>query len=127
MLSLNKQTRNKQENIFEFMKTEVNYVKILTITKRVIHKFIYFESEVKFKTNHSIKVYVDVMLKNCNVEQKYIQQLFPDIEKLIDLHKSLLDNLMDRYKLSNNKFIETIGDILLEIVRTVELPIETIL
>lgn len=32
---LNKQSRNKQENIFEFIKTEVSYLKILTITQKV--------------------------------------------------------------------------------------------
>lgn len=34
--TLNKQTRNKQENIFEFVKTEVNYFKILSIIQKVI-------------------------------------------------------------------------------------------
>ena len=33
--NLSKSTRNKQENIFEFIKTEVNYLKILTITQKV--------------------------------------------------------------------------------------------
>ena len=77
------------------MKTEVNYVKILTITQ---------------------KVYVNVMINDCKIEQKYMQQMFPDLERLIDLHKDLLDRLMERYKISNNKYIEAIGDILLDIV-----------
>ena len=93
--SLSKTSRNKQENVFEFMKTEVNYVKILTITQ---------------------KVYVNVMINDCKIEQKHMQQMFPDLERLIDLHKDLLDSLMERYKISNNKYIESIGDILLEIV-----------
>jgi hypothetical protein len=77
------------------MKTEVNYVKILTITQ---------------------KVYVNVMINDCKIEQKHMQQMFPDLERLIDLHKDLLDSLMERYKISNNKYIESIGDILLDIV-----------
>ncbi len=32
---MNKSTRYKQENIFELIKTELNYVKVLNITKRV--------------------------------------------------------------------------------------------
>ncbi len=39
---LNKQSRNKQENIFEFIKTEVSYLKILTITQKVGHSFLIF-------------------------------------------------------------------------------------
>jgi hypothetical protein len=33
--SLSKNARNKQENIFEFLKTEVSYVKMLNITQKV--------------------------------------------------------------------------------------------
>ena len=43
---LNKQSRNKQENIFEFIKTEVSYLKILTITQKVKHlKKLFFNFE----------------------------------------------------------------------------------
>ena len=92
---LSKSARNKQENIFEFIKTEVNYLKILTIMQ---------------------KVYINVMIHDCKIEPKHIQQMFPDLERLIELHRSLLDELMERYNQSENKYIETIGDILLEIV-----------
>ena len=57
------------------------------------------------------------MLNECKIEQKCIEQMFPDLEKLIELHSSLLTQLIERYKLSDNKFIESIGDILLDIVR----------
>lgn len=33
--TLGKSVRNRQENIFEFIKTELNYVKILSITQKV--------------------------------------------------------------------------------------------
>ena len=33
--SLNKTARNKQENIFELLKTEINFVKMLNITQKV--------------------------------------------------------------------------------------------
>jgi hypothetical protein len=94
--TLNKQARNRQENIFEFMKTEVNYVKILCITQ---------------------KVYYYVMLNECKVEQTILKQLFPDLDKLLELHRDLLHQLLERYKLSQHKYIESIGDILSNIVR----------
>lgn len=93
--TLNKNIRNRQENIFEFVKTELNYVKILTITQ---------------------KVYVNVMLNDCRVEPKYLLSMFPDLDRFADLHKSLLEQLINRYKISKNKFIDSIGDILLKIV-----------
>ena len=33
--SLSKNVRNKQENIFEFLKTEISFVKMLNITQKV--------------------------------------------------------------------------------------------
>jgi len=62
------------------------------------------------------KVYVNAMLSECKIDPKYIQQMFPDLDRLIELHKNLLDQLMERYKSSENKYIESIGDILLDIV-----------
>jgi predicted PurR-regulated permease PerM len=56
------------------------------------------------------------MVSECKIDQKYIQQMFPDLDRLIELHKNLLDQLMERYKSSENKYIESIGDILLDIV-----------
>ena len=47
--------------------------------------------------------------------------MFPDLDRLIELHKNLLDQLMERYKLSENKYIESIGDILLNIVSNFKL------
>ena len=61
------------------------------------------------------------MLNECKIDQKIIQQMFPDLDRLIELHKNLLDQLMERYKLSENKYIESIGDILLNIVRNFKL------
>lgn len=61
------------------------------------------------------------MLNECKIDQKIIQQMFPDLDRLIELHKNLLDQLMERYKLSENKYIESIGDILLNIVSNFKL------
>ena len=115
---LSKQSRNKQENIFEFIKTEVSYLKILTITQKVIHlqKELFWNQKIKNCVFILTKVYVNVMVNDCKVEQKLIHQMFPDLERLIDLHRNLLDLLMERYKLSENKHVESIGDILLDIV-----------
>lgn len=88
--------RNKQENMYEFVKTEVNYVKILTITQ---------------------KVYVNGMLNDCKIEQKVLAQMFPDLDKLLGLHKNLLNKLIERYRTSQNKFVNSIGDILVDVVR----------
>jgi hypothetical protein len=82
--------------MFEFVKTELNYVKILSITQ---------------------KIYVNVMLTDCKIEHKYLVQMFPDLDRLADLHKNLLEQLIERYKSSKNKYIDSIGDILSKIVR----------
>ncbi|CAF0793101.1 unnamed protein product [Brachionus calyciflorus] len=93
--TLSRNARNKQENIFEFVKTEVNYFKILSMCQRL---------------------FMSILVNDCRVEQKLVDQIFPDLEKLMELHKSLLDELIDRYKISKNKFIESIGDILYKIL-----------
>lgn len=118
--TLNKNVRNKQENIFEYIKTELNYVKILSITQKVTN-----QSSCHLKFNHPyscvffhfiFKIYVNVMLNDCKIDQKYLMQMFPDLDKLAELHKHLLDQLIERYKTSKNKFIDSIGDILSKIV-----------
>ncbi len=76
------------------MKTEANYFKILTITQ---------------------KIYLNVMQKECKIEQKYLQQMFPDLDRLINLHRELLDDLMQKYQESDKKFVKSIGNILLEV------------
>ena len=57
-----------------------------------------------------------MLVNDCKVEQKIIDQIFPDLERLMELHKNLLDLLLERYKNSKNKYIESIGDILNNIV-----------
>ena len=56
------------------------------------------------------------MQDECKIEQKLLQQMFPDLTKLINLHKTFLDQLVNKYLKSSNKFIESIGDVLLETV-----------
>jgi hypothetical protein len=93
--TLTKQARNKQENIFEFYKTELNYVKILNITQRI---------------------YVNVMLNDCKIDRKELNQIFPDLDKLYHLHRNLLNKLIERYETSEHRYINSIGDILLDIL-----------
>lgn len=76
------------------MKTEANYVKILAITQ---------------------KIYLNVMQRDCKIEQKHLEQMFPDLERLIALHQELLEDLMRRYQESDKKFVKSVGDILLEV------------
>ncbi len=59
------------------------------------------------------------MQDECKIEPKLLQQMFPDLNKLIELHKAFLDQLISKYQQSSNKFIESIGDILLEIVNII--------
>lgn len=56
------------------------------------------------------------MLNECRVDPKYLQQMFPDLDRFADLHKSLLEQLIERYNVSKNKFVDSIGDILINIV-----------
>ena len=56
------------------------------------------------------------MLNDCKIDVKLINQMFPDLDKLIQLHKNLLNKLIDRYKKSNEKYVNSIGDILKDIV-----------
>ena len=55
------------------------------------------------------------MQKDCKIEQKLLQQMFPDLDRLIALHHELLEDLMKRYQESDKKFVKSIGDILLEV------------
>lgn len=55
------------------------------------------------------------MQKDCKIEQKHLEQMFPDLDRLITLHHDLLDDLMQRYQESDKKFVKSIGDILLDV------------
>lgn len=61
-------------------------------------------------------MFKSILINDCRIEPNILDQIFPDLEKLMDLHKILLDQLIDRYRISKNKFIEYIGDILSNIV-----------
>lgn len=54
------------------------------------------------------------MQDECKIDQKILQQMFPDLNKLINLHKTFLDQLIKKYQQSSTKFIDSIGDILLD-------------
>lgn len=56
------------------------------------------------------------MQDECKIEQKHLNQMFPDLSKLISVHRSILDQLISKYHNSSNKYIDSIGDILLETV-----------
>lgn len=60
---------------------------------------------------------MNVMLNECKIDPSIVKQMFPDLDRLIDLHRSLLEQLLERYKLSQHKFIESIGDILSSIFK----------
>lgn len=57
------------------------------------------------------------MINECKIDTKQINQIFPDLDRLIEFHQNLLSQLVDRYKTSSHKYINSIGDILLNIVR----------
>lgn len=99
--TLNKQTRNKQENIYEFCKTEINYVKVLTITQRI---------------------YVNAIVQDCKIDKTQLEKMFPALDNLIDLHTKFLTKLIERYKTGAKNSINSIGDIVLEFVSYFELP-----
>lgn len=42
--------------------------------------------------------------------------MFPDLDQLIDLHSKFLNKLFERFKTSPNKYLESVGDILVEFV-----------
>jgi hypothetical protein len=58
------------------------------------------------------------MKNECKIDSKQINQIFPDLDRLIEFHQNLLTQLVDRYKTSSHKYINSIGDILLSIVRS---------
>lgn len=104
------------------MKTEANYVKILTITQKVslvlvLMYHVTCSVDLKFLIYFSqfCQVYLNVMQKECKIEQKYLQQMFPNLDRLIALHRDLLDDLMQKYQQSDKKFAKSIGDVLLEV------------
>jgi hypothetical protein len=53
---------------------------------------------------------------DCKVEQKQLEQMFPDLDQLIDLHSKFLSKLFERFKTSSDKLVESVGDILIEFV-----------
>ena len=53
---------------------------------------------------------------DCKIEQKQLEQMFPDLDQLIELHSKFLSKLFERFKVSQNKYMESIGDILFEYV-----------
>ena len=63
-----------------------------------------------------MKIYLNVMQNECKIDAKYLQQMFPDLDRLIELHRQLLDSLMSRYQQCDKKFVNSIGDILLEVL-----------
>ncbi len=56
------------------------------------------------------------MAHDCKVEQKQLEQMFPDLDQLIDLHSKFLSKLFERFKTSSDKLVELVGDILIEFV-----------
>ena len=42
-----------------------------------------------------LKIYVNVMLNECKVESKQVNQIFPDLDRLIDFHRDLLKKLVE--------------------------------
>lgn len=56
------------------------------------------------------------IVQDCKVEQKQLEQMFPDLDQLIELHSKFLTKLINRYKTSQNKYLDQIGDILFEFV-----------
>jgi hypothetical protein len=59
---------------------------------------------------------VNRIAHDCKVEQKQLEQMFPDLDQLIDLHSKFLGKLFDRFKASQDRYFECIGDILIEFV-----------
>ncbi len=59
---------------------------------------------------------MNAMQDECKIEQKLLHQMFPDLGKLISLHKTFVDLLVQKYQQCSNKFIDSIGNILLETV-----------
>ena len=62
-------------------------------------------------------MFKNILINECRIESKTLEQIFPDLESLMNLHKVLLDHLIERYRTSKNKHVNSIGDILLNIVR----------
>ena len=61
-----------------------------------------------------VQIYVRVMMSECKLDSRQMEQMFPNLERLIEFHTRLLDDLVERYKTSPRKFVQVIGDILLK-------------
>lgn len=59
---------------------------------------------------------MNIITENCKIDKKLINQMFPDLENLLELHRNLLNQLINRYAQSSHKYITSVGDILLKIV-----------
>lgn len=67
--------------------------------------------------NFLFKMFKNILINECRIESNILEQIFPDLDSLMNLHKVLLDHLIDRYRTSKNKHVDSIGDILSNIVK----------
>ena len=59
------------------------------------------------------------MLRELNITQEMVDRIFPRLDDLIDIHVTFLLSLIGTQKLSADKSIEEIGDVLLQQVTPV--------
>ena len=80
----------RQENIYEIILTESNHCQVLMVIQ---------------------KIFVEGMYKHLYLTKETMDQLFPQIDVLIDLHFQFLEDLRNRQK-QQEPVVETIADIL---------------
>ncbi|XP_046732562.1 rho guanine nucleotide exchange factor 28-like isoform X4 [Silurus meridionalis] len=97
--TLDRKTVKRQEVIYEFMQTEFHHVQTLTVMTDVLRRG---------------------LLKEVQLEQDVIGQIFPCLDDLITLHRNFLKEMETRRHISShlsnhkNFIVHRIGDILLQ-------------
>ncbi|RUS91763.1 hypothetical protein EGW08_000471 [Elysia chlorotica] len=83
----------RQDTIWELINTEKQYVKRLKIMQ---------------------KIFAQSMLRDMNFTQDQVDRLFPRLDELVALHADFLRQLLARQAKNEDRFVEDIGDLLLD-------------
>ncbi|XP_078672046.1 uncharacterized protein LOC144911668 isoform X5 [Branchiostoma floridae x Branchiostoma belcheri] len=89
-LKLSDRDIKRQNAIYEFMRTEMQHFKTLKIMQRI---------------------FAHGMLYELHMEPSIVDQIFPALDDIIDLHTTFKQNLQDRHK-EQTPVVEKVGDVI---------------
>ena len=61
-----------------------------------------------------MQVFIKGMKKELSLSKENIERIFPRVEELIDIHTTFLQHLTERQNMRSDKYVDRIGDILVQ-------------